>query len=226
MTYIHFIVLDVIFFNILHAHAFVGSQFAQNISPGTRIFASIEEPEVILSEHVVSLRKPMGIILEGDESNLAAGVFVKRMDPQGQTAAACRSDPSGFDICIRDKVMFVNGVDVSQDSLESIMELIIDGPNTVEIVLGRPSDAAVVRWTNGISIAAKPGDSFGCIARHEALIKIPYSCASGACGTCEQSISSEDEEFRQYIRPCVARVPGGVPIIIVNPSDRFGTPLP
>ena len=170
-------------------------RLTQDTIPARNIFASIEEPEVLLNEeHVVSLRKPMGIILQTDDADPAAGVIVKHIDPHGPTAAACRSNPSGVDICIRDKVIRVNGRDVSNDSLEEIMALITDGPEKVELVLGRPSDAVVLRWANGVSVAARPGDSFGCIAQHEAGIRIPYSCASGICGTCEQSISTEDGE--------------------------------
>lgn len=70
---------------------------------------------------------------------------MKRIDPQGQTAAACRSDPAGVDIfCVRDKVMQTNGNDISNDDFEDIMQImIIDGPEEVKLVLGRPSDAVI-----------------------------------------------------------------------------------
>jgi len=196
-----------------------------------------------MKEHEVTLSKPMGIIFEEDEANPDAGTVVKRIDPHGQTAAACRFDPEGVDICVRDTVIEVNGRDVKNKSLEDIMQMIMDGPQKIELVLSRPADAVVVCWPNGISVAAKPGDSFGFIAQHEAFINIPYSCTNGGCGSCEQSILSEDggvsviarvylifltnmlsSQSLRYIRPCVARVGKGSPAIIVNPSDRFAAP--
>eukprot|EP00579_Thalassiosira_antarctica_P008534 CAMPEP_0201878662 /NCGR_PEP_ID=MMETSP0902-20130614/9768_1 /ASSEMBLY_ACC=CAM_ASM_000551 /TAXON_ID=420261 /ORGANISM="Thalassiosira antarctica, Strain CCMP982" /LENGTH=94 /DNA_ID=CAMNT_0048406341 /DNA_START=484 /DNA_END=769 /DNA_ORIENTATION=+ len=94
---------------------------------------------------------------------------MKRTDTPEQTAAAaCRSDPAGVDIfCVRDKVMQINGNDVSKDDFEDGMQMIIDdGPEEVKLVLGRPSNAvAVRRWNNGITVVAKVGDSFGSIAQ-------------------------------------------------------------
>jgi len=212
---------------------------------GTSVFASLQA-EAVLTEHAVVLRKPMGITLAADESNPHAGVIVKKMDPTGLTAAACRSDPIGVDICVRDKVIKINGKDVSSGSYEDIMRMLIDGPKDVNLVLGRPSDAVVVRWANGISVAAMPGDSFKSIAKHESFIKIPYLCTSGGCRTCEQSLLTGDGEVRciiprvipllmrslswlthhcifsqlQRFRPCCARVPKSSSTIIVNPADR------
>ena len=152
-----------------------------------------------MTEREVSLRKPMGVILEEDEFDPNAGVIIKRIDPTGQTAAACRSDPSDLDICIRDRIIQVNGIDVANGSLEEIMKTILDGPEITKMVLSRPDDAVVIRWPNGISVAADPGDSFGLIAQNEALVRIPYSCSSGGCGSCEQSILSEDGKVRQNV---------------------------
>lgn len=151
-----------------------------------------QEKEKLMTEHEVTLMKPMGIILEEDEDNPALGVVVRRIDPHGHAAVACRFDPEGVDICVRDTLVEVNGRDITRKTLEEIIAIIRDGPDRVELRLRRPYDAVIVRWANGISVAAQPGDSVGYIAQHEALVKISYSCTSGGCGSCEQSIIDED----------------------------------
>ena len=173
-----------------------------------KLFSSIQEEEtqcvVILKQYEVTLRKPIGMTLESDEEDPGAGIIIKRIDPQGLTAVMCKSEPDNYDICIRDKILNVNGKDVGNKSYENVMQMISDGPDEVRLSLGRPSDAVVIRWNNGISVAAKPGDPVKEIARDEASVKIPYLCHSGGCGTCEQSISTGKGEVsnQTFYRKC------------------------
>lgn len=147
-----------------------------------------KEPDVKMKRHSVSLQKPIGIILEIDEERPDLGVLVRRIDENGSTAAACRAKPMETDICVRDRLLEINGVDVSDKTLENVMDIIIEAPIDIDLVLGRDSDSIIVRWSNGIAVAAKVGDSFRSIASSDAYVKIPYSCESGGCGTCEQTI--------------------------------------
>lgn len=175
-----------------------------------------------LTIHKVRLRKPMGIILESDDEDPKAGVIIKRIDPMGQTAAACRNDPVGVDICIRDRILQINNLEVKDESIESIMKIIMEGPEMIDLVLGRPKDAIVLKWWNGISVAAKPGEKIRNIAASEACVRVNYSCDSGGCGTCELSISHNGTDGEErYFRPCVARVPKGRDVIWVSPSNRY-----
>eukprot|EP01083_Nonionella_stella_P040062 108932_1 len=191
---------------------------------------SESDGQIQLTERTVRLQKPMGIIieeaddlnLEGDSAgdqldDMSGGVIIKSIDPNGSTSAACLE--GSVDIAIRDKILAVNGISCKNDTFESIMDLLIESPPEVEILLGRPSDAVLVRWSNGINVAAKAGDYFGQIAQDEAFVKIPYSCSNGGCGTCEQTVIIDNKEPR-YLRPCIARVPKSK-IITVNPSDRY-----
>lgn len=189
-----------------------------------------------LTERTVRLQKPMGIIIEeanepsldddtalasysdGDKTGgISGGVIIKSIDPNGSTAAACLEED--VDIAIRDKILAVNGISCEGDTFENVMDLLIESPQEVEISLGRPSDAVIVRWSNGINVAAKPGDYFGQIAQDEAFVQIPYSCSNGGCGTCEQTVIIDEKEPR-YLRPCIARVPKSK-IILIDPSDRY-----
>eukprot|EP01083_Nonionella_stella_P158509 516087_1 len=197
---------------------------------------SDSDTQIELTERTVRLRKPLGIVIEeaddpslDDDTSLSSssdgcqpddmsgGVIIKSIDPNGSTSAACLDD--NVDIAIRDKILAVNGISCKNDTFESIMDLLIESPPEVEILLGRPSDAVLVRWSNGINVAAKAGDYFGQIAQDEAFVKIPYSCSNGGCGTCEQTVIIDNKEPR-YLRPCIARVPKSK-IITVNPSDRY-----
>mmetsp|Transcript_13421 Transcript_13421/g.25193 ORF Transcript_13421/g.25193 Transcript_13421/m.25193 type:complete len:211 (+) Transcript_13421:3124-3756(+) len=187
------------------------------------------------TQHHVTLKKPMGIILESDEQdNNEEGIIIKQIDPLGNTASACRDNPQGIDICIRDRIIQVDNVDVSNNkSLEDVMKLIINGPNeTVHLVLGRPKDAIVMKWWNGISVAVNPGERVKDIARYEACVKIKYSCDTGGCGICECSMLTVGQKqegqgdqgrgSERYFRPCVARVPKGPSMIWVKPSGSCG----
>ncbi len=197
----------------LYASAF--SKYSYSNTFRTHLFHSND----FLEEHKVQLEKPMGIILEeANEDTLTGGVIIKSINPNGATAAACRNNNA--DICVRDKILEINGVECANAKFEDVMEIISDAREEITFVIGRPSNATVVKWSNGISVAAMPGDYFGQIAQDEAFVKIPYSCSNGGCGTCEQSIFS-DELGQRYIRPCVSRVPKGSRTIIVNPSDRY-----
>mmetsp|Transcript_5608 Transcript_5608/g.8345 ORF Transcript_5608/g.8345 Transcript_5608/m.8345 type:complete len:226 (+) Transcript_5608:53-730(+) len=191
----------------------------------TCIFGSDCKSEEILSEHKVTLRKPMGLILEeSDEYGASCGVMIKQIDPAGETGVACRS--KNADICVRDKILSVNGKECADDSFDNVMDLLIDGPDEIDLILGRPENAVIVKWSNGIAVAAKPGDYFGQIAQDEAFVKIPYSCSNGGCGTCEQQILFTKDGSQRYIRPCVSRVPKTSSMIIVNGSDRYEPPTP
>ena len=136
------------------------------------------KPDVKMKRHSVSLQKPMGIILEIDEERPDLGILVRRIDENGSTAAACRAKPMETDICVRDRLLEINGVDVSDETLENVMDIIIEAPIDIDLILGRDSDSIIVRWSN----------SFRSIASSDAYVKIPYSCESGGCGTCEQTI--------------------------------------
>lgn len=185
-------------------------------------FTDTASTQLDFTIHKVRLRKPMGIILESDDEDPTSGVIIKRIDPMGQTAAACRTDPVGVDICIRDRILQINDMEVKDESLESIMKIIMDGPEMIDLVLGRSKDAIVLKWWNGISVATKPGEKIRNIAASEACVRVNYSCDSGGCGTCELSISHNGTDGEErYFRPCIARVPKGRDVIWVSPSNRY-----
>jgi ferredoxin len=168
----------------------------------------------------------MGILLEKDESDPSSGVVVKNIDPKGQTATRIRQSKEDAKsvICIRDKILAVNGIQCQNSSFERVLELIQDSNDDVDLMVGRHCESVVVTWSNGVSIAAKSGEYFGNLANESSFL-IPYSCRSGSCGTCEQSIIIDGRKEKQtFIRPCVARVPKIAPCRInVVPSRRFQT---
>ena len=131
--------------------------------------------------------------------------------------------------------MAVNDQDVSESSLEHVMECIsaavaASNDNTeVRLTLRRPRGTVAVEFANGVVIAARPGTHICNLALDaHCCDSIEYSCRNGACGTCEQimtvvktktvdsSLSSSDgvtgssdntESSSRYVRPCVATVP-------------------
>lgn len=169
--------------------------------------------------HTVTLPKPMGIILEEvDESDPTAGVMVKELDPAGAAAAA--SKVGDVDLCLRDVILEVNGASCADEEFDDVMERIVTSPGSeVTLTLGRPAKAVAVRCPNGICVAANPGEYLGEIAQL-AGARIQYSCMSGSCATCEQSMLTDDGDQR-YVRPCVARVPKGPKAVVLVPTDRY-----
>eukprot|EP00565_Helicotheca_tamesis_P008636 CAMPEP_0185729798 /NCGR_PEP_ID=MMETSP1171-20130828/7345_1 /TAXON_ID=374046 /ORGANISM="Helicotheca tamensis, Strain CCMP826" /LENGTH=187 /DNA_ID=CAMNT_0028398717 /DNA_START=125 /DNA_END=688 /DNA_ORIENTATION=- len=169
----------------------------------------------LITKRTVKLTKPMGIILEEvDETNCQSGVIIKDIDPMGNAAAASRKGDA--DICIRDKVLAVNNEDVEFKTFENIMDLIVSSEGSdISVTLGRSPGSVALRWPNGVGVAAQPGEHF-CDLALLAKFRISYSCTSGGCGTCEQSIISEKTNQR-YVRPCVSRVPKGADFLTVEP---------
>jgi ferredoxin len=179
----------------------------------------------------VRIPKPMGIILEEiDASDPSQGVSIARLLPKGNAAVVANHKNNGSPVddalvCMRDKILAVNDTPCSDSSLETVMDAIVAAETSVvELVLGRPLNSTAVLFSNGVAVAAQPGEYLGNVA-DEARMEIPYSCRSGSCGTCEQSIVFHDDDVvskkQRYGRPCVYRIPTGVKSMSVVPSDRF-----
>ena len=186
----------------------------------TQLSSNRAEKDIL--EYRLTLRKPMGIVLEKDESDPSSGVVVKRIDPNGQTAAMMRQAKKEESvICIRDTILAVNGTPCQNESFELVLELIQNSNDEVDLVVGRRCESVVVTWSNGVSIVAEIGEYFGNLANESSFL-IPYSCRSGSCGTCEQSMIIDGRlEKQSFIRPCVARVPKIAPHRInIIPSSR------
>jgi len=204
-------------------HSFTSSHFA---SLDRLVMMTLNAHSTLESDTLgyrMVLRKPMGILLEQDESDLSSGVIVKTIDPNGQTAKKMGiSKEDSSILCIRDRILAVNGIQCKNESFERVLELIQSSDDHVDLLLGRPFESVVVTWSNGVSIAAKSGEYFGNLA-NESSFRIPYSCRSGSCGTCEQTMIIDGRTEKQsYIRPCVARVPNIAPRRIhIIPSRRF-----
>jgi ferredoxin len=163
------------------------------------------------------IKKPMGLVIEEiDETGL--GLRIAQINPDGATAALCRSGSA--DVCIRDKILAVNGEPCGVLSFEEVRDLITSTPDDeVRLLLGRPEGAIPVKWPNGVSVAAWPGEYLGNLA-DLACFQISYSCRSGSCGSCEHSIET-DSTKKRYVRPCVARVPKDAAWAVMHHTDRF-----
>jgi ferredoxin len=184
----------------------------------------------------VRIPKPMGIILEEiDASDPNQGVSIARLLPKGNAVVVANHNKNNDGsspvedalVCMRDKILAVNDTPCSDSSLETVMDAIVAAETSVvELVLGRPVHSTAVLFSNGIAVAAQAGEYLGNVA-DEARMEIPYSCRSGSCGTCEQSIVFHDDDDdvgskkQRYGRPCVYRIPKGVKCMSVVPSDRF-----
>ena len=170
--------------------------------------------EMDFIEHMVTLAKPMGLVIE--EVNVNSGVQISSINPEGSS--------TWKNICVGDKILEINGIDCSENSFDEVMELITSSPSSeyIQLTLGRPSKTLCVRWPNGVGVASLPGRVLGNVAVDASYDGIEYSCQSGACATCEQRmIPDGSEDAAKYVRPCVARVPSGVSSVVIESSDRY-----
>lgn len=169
--------------------------------------------------HQVVLDKPMGLILEEiDANNPEAGVQVKEIVDGAAAAEASRRNEA--DIAIGDKIISILGDDCRTWNFDQVMDALISASSPVRLEFERPAGTVSVKFENGVAVAVTPGEIFGNIAIKANYFKIPYDCRSGACGTCEQKLISEDGKER-YIRPCIGLVPGDSSHFLVVQSDRF-----
>ena len=88
----------------------------------TRLYSSPTQGDILS----LSLVKPLGVILEENEENQAAGVFVKEVGDSGSAAEYAES-------IVGCKLLSVQGVDQTQASFDDVMEAIIAAPDTVTL---------------------------------------------------------------------------------------------
>ena len=162
----------------------------------------------------LGVKKPLGIVIEEvDEEHHEQGVRIISISPQGNAAKSTAPDAY---LCIRDKILSINGQLCGTSNFDQVMDLIINAPDdipvqlTVERPLASPAtDASIVSFPNGISIVAKSEEILGALAHESGYGKhILYKCRSGGCGTCEHPVIINGNVHKiKYMRPCVSRIP-------------------
>ena len=95
----------------------------------TRLFSTQTDTDV----WSLSLTKPLGVILEENVQGTAAGVFVKQVGDAG-SAAAFADEMTGC------KLLAVQGVDMTSADFDTVMDAIVNAPDTVELELQRAVD--------------------------------------------------------------------------------------
>lgn len=184
---------------------------------------------------------PLGVTLEEmDMLDPSYGVAIVGISPEGNTA---RSNANVFSnikslykdavrdkcICIRDKIISINGDPCHDKSFDYVVGLILDlmsnvDTSTIKLEIGRIEGSTVVNYDNGLCISAKPGENYGFLARN-CNVDIDYQCRSGYCQTCMKVLefpNKQNEEEtsddnrgsatiinRRTIFHCIGKVPRG-----------------
>mmetsp|Transcript_6186 Transcript_6186/g.9484 ORF Transcript_6186/g.9484 Transcript_6186/m.9484 type:complete len:285 (-) Transcript_6186:163-1017(-) len=194
------------------------------------------EPRVM---HKIDISLPLGLTLEEMDSDPSCGVVVVGISPAGNAAksnANVFSNIKSLDnndstvgdkcICIRDKIISINGNTFHDQSFDNVVELISNADtNTITLEIGRLQGSTVVNYDNGLCISAKPGENYGFLAS-KCNVDSNYECRSGACQTCmailefpnkrkEKSDGGNDEDdgrgsndiHRRTIFHCIGKVP-------------------
>lgn len=184
-----------------------------------------EDPRTELRTiHKLSLPLPLGLILEDmDMSNPSYGVVIVAISPDGNAAKLNENEFSDVSdsigdrcICIRDKILSVNGTPCHDSSLDTVIKLISECNSDVTLELGRIQDSTIVTYSNGRCISAKAGESYGFLAQ-KCGVDIGYECRTGNCLTCSKWMefpekSTVDERtagklYKRTILHCVGTVP-------------------
>lgn len=177
------------------------------------------------SIHTLSIPLPLGLTLEEmDISDPSYGVVIVAIAPEGNASkinlnAFSNISQSGsvgdHCICIRDKIMSVNGTPCHDQSLDTVIQLIKQCElEEVTIELGRIEHSTILTYSKGRSIAAKPGESYGFLAQ-KCGVEIEYECRTGNCLTCSRWMEFPDKSnvektgklHRRSILHCVGTVP-------------------
>ena len=223
-------------------------------SPSAALNESFIEPRTI---HEITIQLPLGVTLEeidsSSSSNVApsSGVAIIGIHENGNAAiynsnifSKLKPTPGNSNsnrnirndcICIRDKIMSINGVPCHDKSFDDVIFLLSNCRSsnessmnhTITIGLGRLEKSTVVNYHNGIAISAKPGESYGFLAANCGIDTIEYKCRSGNCQTCVRLIEFPDKiidddngtsvesselkchVYQRTIKHCVQKVPRG-----------------
>ena len=137
-------------------------------------------------------------------------------------------------ICIRDKIVSINGNPCHDKSFDYVVDLISKSDtDKITLEIGRIDGHTVVNYDDGLCISAKPGENYGFLAR-KCNVDIDYECRSGSCQTCtkvlefpnkrnnvkgeweEMSIAGNEKDtgagtsiHSRFIFHCVGKVPRG-----------------
>ena len=199
-----------------------------------------EEDEESRTTHKVLIDLPLGIILEEETSSIAhdrGGVVVVGINDNSNTAkynssimskvkeeGRERIDCQHDFICIRDKIISVNGISCYNRGLDEVMNIISEQSkkktdNAIEIAVGRLKDTTVINYYNGICISAKVGESYGFLADKCGITDVKYECRTGNCSTCMRRLQFPDKTrdvmpnadkvnlYERNILHCVGKVP-------------------
>jgi ferredoxin len=109
----------------------------------TPFFAVGTEPALSLS-----LRKPLGLILEEVEEGKAAGVYVAGLAEAG-SALEYANQLEGA------KLSSVQGTDVSRMDFDSVMDYLVNAPETVDLQFFVSKDSAVDEYAVGTPVTIK-----------------------------------------------------------------------
>ncbi|KAL7472936.1 hypothetical protein ACHAXS_013316 [Conticribra weissflogii] len=203
------------------------------------------EPRVV---YEITLSLPMGLVLEElDASDSSYGVVIVGIIPGGNAAKSnidvfasknSHNRKSGTIkdkcICIRDKVMSIDGKPCHDKSFDEVMNFIHCSNSSskanichVTMQLGRLQGSTVLHYSctdsGGVCIAAKQGESYGFLAQ-KCGVDIDYKCRNGSCRTClrwmrypekdcDEGIMKENEEEKsatvntRTIFNCIGKVP-------------------
>lgn len=172
--------------------------------------------------HKIAIPLPLGLTLE--EMGVSDGVVIVGISPNGSTARLnldVFSNISQYDsifdrcICIRDKIMSVNGIPCHDKGFEEVMELLTNSEaKEATIELGRIEGSTVFHYSKGRCIAAKPGESYGFLAA-KCGVNVAYECRTGNCLTCSRQMEFPDKSnsgkkgniYQRVILNCVGTVP-------------------
>ena len=218
--------------DVMYPNQIVVSQHGASLLASSSVLPPNDPRVEPRTTHKVKVNLPLGLVLEDMDSDPTYGVVIIGIN-EGNAAkynaavfSRIKSQERNINcrnecICIRDKIMSVNGTPCDDKGFDDVIELISSTQSdSVTMELGRIQDSTVLNYYNGICISAKPGESYGFLA-DKLGISIDYECRTGNCLTCARFLEFPDKErdlktnegnqnlYERTILHCVGRVPKG-----------------
>lgn len=156
------------------------------------------------AEYPVTLTKPLGLVFEEVTAGSANGVRVSEVQPGG--AASKMGYPWPGDLLLE-----CNGVDLSSADFDSAMEVLINAPERLNLLMAREGKFGCVLFPDGSRAFGPIGEAMEQLQIQVGYQKIPYDCREGTCGVCDMVIRSGDDGKVRPMRMCKARLPKATP---------------
>lgn len=175
----------------------------------------------------VTIPKPLGMAIR--EFPRGEGIGVSEIIEGGNCDKVSKKvyidDESGMWVLEGDKIMGINGVNVEDEDMDTLLDLIKKGGNEITFTLmrnTRKGPIKVVMMPGGESATVRRGARLSQAAEYAFGKELKYGCIDGWCGTCWHRERVTNEVFK----PCSDVLTGDwdnvMPLVLTPKPEKAG----